>query len=71
MAASAAAGRVASGHAASCRKWRAFKAGPSHVGPSQRRRLLPPFGAYDKGDMASRVRWTSFVARSAEKLGWS
>lgn len=25
------------------------------------------FGAYDKGDMASRVRWTSFVARSAEK----
>ena len=29
------------------------------------------FGAYDKGDMASRVRWTSFVAKSAEKLGWS
>ena len=32
---------------------------------------LGEFGAYDKGDMASRVRWTSFVARSAEKLGWS
>jgi endoglucanase len=32
---------------------------------------LGEFGAYDKGDMASRVRWTSFVTRSAEKLGWS
>ena len=32
---------------------------------------LGEFGAYDKGDMASRVRWTSFVARSAERLGWS
>jgi len=33
--------------------------------------LLGEFGAYDKGEMASRVRWTSFVARQAEKLGWS
>ena len=32
---------------------------------------LGEFGAYDKADMASRVRWTSFVARQAEKLGWS
>lgn len=32
---------------------------------------LGEFGAYDKGDMASRVRWTSFVTRHAEKLGWS
>lgn len=32
---------------------------------------LGEFGAYDKGDMASRVRWTSFVTQSAEKLGWS
>jgi endoglucanase len=32
---------------------------------------LGEFGAYDKGDLDSRVRWTSFVARQAEKLGWS
>jgi len=35
----------------------------------------PPYlgklGAYDKGGMASRVRWTSVVARSAERFGWS
>lgn len=29
------------------------------------------FGAYDKGDMDSRVRWTSFVTRHLESLGWS
>jgi endoglucanase len=33
--------------------------------------LLGEFGAYDKGEMESRVRWTSFVARQAERLGWS
>jgi endoglucanase len=33
--------------------------------------FLGEFGAYDKGDMASRVRWTECVARSAEKCGWS
>jgi len=33
--------------------------------------LLGEFGSYDRGDMESRVRWTSFVARQAEKLGWS
>lgn len=32
---------------------------------------LGEFGAYDKGDMDSRVRYTSFVARQAESLGWS
>jgi endoglucanase len=32
---------------------------------------LGEFGAYDKGDMASRVRYTSYVAREAERLGWS
>jgi endoglucanase len=32
---------------------------------------LGEFGAYDRGDMDSRVRWTSFVARHAEELGWS
>ncbi|UCF35552.1 MAG: glycoside hydrolase family 5 protein [Acidobacteriota bacterium] len=33
--------------------------------------FLGEFGAYDKADIQSRVRWTSFVARTAEKLGWS
>jgi len=29
------------------------------------------FGAYDKAPMESRVRYTAFVARAAEALGWS
>jgi len=33
--------------------------------------LLGEFGAYDKGDMDSRARYTSFVARTAESLGWA
>ena len=33
--------------------------------------LLGEFGAYDKGEMESRARYTSFVAREAERLGWS
>jgi endoglucanase len=33
--------------------------------------LLGEFGAYEKADMASRVRYTSFMARQAERLGWS
>lgn len=33
--------------------------------------FLGEFGALEKGDMDSRARWTSFVARQAEKLGWS
>ncbi len=33
--------------------------------------LLGEFGAYDKGDMDSRVKYTSFVARTAEKMGWA
>jgi endoglucanase len=32
---------------------------------------LGEFGAYDRGDMESRVRYTSYVARRAESLGWS
>jgi endoglucanase len=31
---------------------------------------LGEFGAYSKGDMASRVRWTSFVRSEAEKRGF-
>jgi endoglucanase len=37
----------------------------------QRPLYLGEFGAYDKGDMPSRVRYTQFIARQAEKLGWS
>lgn len=33
--------------------------------------LLGEFGAYDKGDMDSRVKYTSAVARTAESLGWA
>jgi len=33
--------------------------------------LLGEFGAYDQGDMDSRVRYTSCVARTAERLGWA
>ncbi len=35
---------------------------PLHIGE---------FGAYSKADMASRARWTNFVTRSAEALGFS
>jgi endoglucanase len=33
--------------------------------------FLGEFGAYDKGDMDSRARYTAFVARTAEKLDFS
>jgi aryl-phospho-beta-D-glucosidase BglC (GH1 family) len=33
--------------------------------------FLGEFGAYEKGDMASRVRWTTAVRRETEKLGLS
>jgi endoglucanase len=32
---------------------------------------LGEFGAYEKADMASRVKWTNYVARQAEKNHWS
>jgi endoglucanase len=32
---------------------------------------LGEFGVYEKADMASRVRWTNFVSRQAEKRNWS
>jgi endoglucanase len=37
----------------------------------QRPIYLGEFGAYDKAKMADRARWAHFVARQAEKLGWS
>jgi endoglucanase len=33
--------------------------------------LLGEFGAYDKGDMESRARYTAHLARTAESLGWA
>ena len=33
--------------------------------------LMGEFGAYSKADMASRVRWTTFMARAAEERGFS
>jgi endoglucanase len=33
--------------------------------------FLGEFGAYDKGEMDSRARYTAFVARTAEKFGFS
>jgi endoglucanase len=33
--------------------------------------LLGEFGAYEKGDLESRVRYTACVARTAESLGWA
>ena len=33
--------------------------------------LLGEFGAYSKGDMDSRARWTSFAAREAERHGFA
>lgn len=32
---------------------------------------LGEFGAYEKGDMPSRARWTNYIARQAELKGWS
>jgi endoglucanase len=37
----------------------------------QRFILLGEFGAYDKGPVDSRVAYTSWVARTAESLGWA
>ncbi len=33
--------------------------------------LLGEFGAYEKGPMDSRARYTAYVARTAESLGWA
>lgn len=38
---------------------------------NQRPIYMGEFGTYEKADMASRVAWTSHVARQFEKQGWS
>jgi endoglucanase len=45
----------------------AAKWGADHHRPM----YLGEFGAYSKGDMDSRARWTNFVARTAEARGMS
>ncbi|HEY6957132.1 MAG TPA: glycoside hydrolase family 5 protein [Flavisolibacter sp.] len=45
----------------------AYAWGISHKRPI----TLGEFGAYEKADMASRLRWTNYVARQAELRNWS
>jgi endoglucanase len=47
---------------AQVRKWADFTRRPIYLGE---------FGAYSKADLESRVKWTAFVAREAEKQGFS
>jgi endoglucanase len=43
-------------------KWAKTNKRPLHLGE---------FGVYNKAGMESRIRWTNFVTRQAEKLNWS
>ncbi|MEM3138278.1 MAG: cellulase family glycosylhydrolase, partial [Thermofilaceae archaeon] len=49
----------------------AFSKAQSWAKSRDRPVFLGEFGVYDKAPMDSRVRYLSFVARSAESLGWS
>lgn len=50
---------------------RAFDKAAAWSKANQRPLFLGEFGAYDRGPMESRVRWTAAVARAAEARGWS
>jgi endoglucanase len=50
---------------------RAFDKADAWSKANKRPLLLGEFGAYDRGPMESRVRWTAAVARGAEARGWS
>ena len=50
---------------------RDFDVAEEWAGDHGRPLYLGEFGAYDAGDMADRARWTSLVAREAERRGWS
>jgi endoglucanase len=50
---------------------RAFDKATAWSKANQRPLFLGEFGAYDRGPMDSRVRWTAAVARAAEARGWS
>jgi len=50
---------------------RAFDKADAWAKTSRRPLFLGEFGAYDRGPMDSRARWTAAVARGAEARGWS
>ncbi|MGQ9513756.1 MAG: glycoside hydrolase family 5 protein [Thermoproteota archaeon] len=50
---------------------RGFQSAQAWAENHDRPLFLGEFGAYDKADMDSRVRYLSHVARQAEKMGWS
>jgi len=50
---------------------RAFDKADAWSKANQRPLHLGEFGAYDRGPLDSRVRWTAAVARAAEARGWS
>jgi len=50
---------------------RAFDKADAWSKANKRPLFLGEFGAYDRGPMESRTRWTAAVARAAEARGWS
>jgi endoglucanase len=50
---------------------RAFEKADAWAKANKRPLFLGEFGAYDRGPLDSRIRWTSAVARAAEARGWS
>ena len=50
---------------------KAFDKAKAWAQANQRPLLLGEFGAYDRGPIDSRERWTAAVARAAEARGWS
>jgi endoglucanase len=50
---------------------KAFDKADAWAKANQRPLFLGEFGAYDRGPMDSRVRWTAAVSRAAEARGWS
>ncbi len=48
-----------------------FQEGQAWADANNRPILLGEFGAYERADIDSRIRYTSFVARTAESFGWS
>jgi len=50
---------------------RAFDKAAAWAKANKRPLFLGEFGAYDRGAMDSRVRWTAAIVRAAEARGWS
>ncbi len=48
-----------------------FQKAKDWSGAHNRPILLGEFGAYERADMDSRVKYTSFISRTAEEFGWS